>query len=352
MSRHRRESLGDDFGYTPGEQPPDHSVWLKLNTNEAPLPPSSAVAEAVAAAAAELQRYPSATTEPLRSAIADRHQLRPDQVICGNGADQILDCCFRAFVEPGEHAATLCPTYSLFPVLAKLFGVQLDEFDIETEHEVPAKFAAAHVPLRFVVNPNSPTGAWITPQRLHEALATAAGVVVIDEAYADFAPASCVSLLAEHDNWLVVRSFSKSHALAGLRVGYALGSAELVADLVAVQDSYPVDRCAAAGALAALNDEAHHTRLVSLVRTQRAHLTMELRDRGWTVPDSQANFVLARPPQADAAAAAAALRERRVLVRTLSTRALADHVRITVGDGTAVDRLLAAIDDAGLCAAR
>lgn len=343
MSRFRRASLGPDFGYTPGEQPAA-TGWLKLNTNEAPLPPSPRVAGAVAAAAAELRRYPDPLGEPLRSALARHHGVAADQVFVANGADQVLDCCYRAFVEPGGPVLRVTPTYSLFPVLARLFSVRDVALPVRADGGLPDEFAASLAPLRFVVNPNSPTGRWIPPADLVAELGGATGVVVIDEAYGDFAPESCVSLLAAHPHWLVARTFSKGYALAGLRVGYAIGAAELITDLLAVKDSYPVDRCAIAGAVAALEDQEHHHRIVDLVLAQRERLAGALREREWDVLPSAANFVFARPPAPVAAAGiAAALRAQRILVRHFDHPGIDDRLRITVGDETAVDRLLGAL---------
>ncbi|MGH7686999.1 MAG: pyridoxal phosphate-dependent aminotransferase [Candidatus Dormibacteria bacterium] len=343
MSRFRRASLGPDFGYTPGEQP-EGDEWLKLNTNEAPLQPSPAVVPAVAAAAKELRRYPNPYGEPLRSALALHHGVEPPEVFVANGADQVLDCCYRAFAEPGAAVVHGTPTYSLLPVLARVFSLRDIALPLGGDGTLPQELATTEAPLRVVVNPNSPTGLWIAPDALEQQLAAAAGVVVIDEAYCDFAPASVVPLLSRHPSWLVVRTFSKGYALAGLRVGYAVGGAGVIADLLAVKDSYPVDRCAIAGAAAALGDIEHHSRLVETVRTQRARLTDALRGAGWDVLPSQTNFVFARPPASlHASAVAAGLRERRILVRHFSHPGIDDRLRITVGDAAAIDRLLAGI---------
>ena len=224
MSKYLRASLGADFGYTPGEQPSDSGGWLKLNSNESPLPPSASVAAAVAGAAVDLARYPSPVAEPLRGVIALLHGVEPEQVFVANGADQVLDCCFRAFASPGDAVVRTDPGYSLLPVLAALFSARDEAVALERDGSLPDEFARREGVLRIVVNPNSPSGHWSPTETLETQLRDASGVVVIDEAYCDFAPASSVPLLAAHPNWLVVRTLSKSHALAGLRVGYAMGA--------------------------------------------------------------------------------------------------------------------------------
>ncbi len=344
MSRFLRASLGADFGYTPGEQPTDDGGWLKLNSNESPLPPSSTVAAAVAEAAAELARYPSPVAEPLRSALARLHVVEPEQVFVANGADEVLDCCFRAYASPGDTVVRTEPGYSLLPVLAALFSVRDDPVAIEPDGSLPPDFALRPAVLRVVVNPNSPTGHWTPPAALEARLWQSGGIVAIDEAYCDFAPASCVPLLSAHPNWLVIRTLSKSHALAGLRVGYALGDRSLIADLNAVRDSYPVDRCAIAGAMAALEDRAHHRLIVSTVLRERSRLSEGLGAMGWRVEPSAANFVFASPPPGTTAVAVATgLRDVRILVRHFTAPRLNEFLRITVGDARATDRVLAAI---------
>jgi len=343
MSRFRRPSLGPGFGYVPGEQPADAEAWIKLNTNESPLPPSPQVAAAVAAAVAGLRRYPDPDGEPLRSALARHHGLSPEQVLLGNGADQVLEACFDAFVDPGDTVLLTQPTYSLLPVLARLAGARVDSAPLAGRCGLPEEMATGGAVMRMLCNPNSPTGSWLSPGAIEERLGAVDSVVVIDEAYCDFAPASCIPLLAAHQGWMVVRTFAKSHALAGLRVGYALGHPDLIGDLAAVLESYPVDRLAIAAARAALEDPGHHRRIVEMVVTERERLTSALRSAGWEVGDSQANFVLGRPPGGDAASVAAELRQAHILVRHFRDGVHDDRLRITAGAPADTDALLAAL---------
>ena len=343
MSRHRRRSLGPDFGYLPGEQPPPGATWIKLNTNESPLPPSPRVTAAVSRAVDELRRYPDPRGEPLRSELARHHGLAPEAVMVGNGADQVLESCFQAFVDPGDSVVLTRPTYSLLPVLARLGGARIATVPLAPGEPLPAALAATPAVMRILCNPNSPTGSWVPPLAVERSLGQVDSVVVIDEAYCDFAPESCVPLLAHHDNWLVVRTFAKSHALAGLRVGYALGHPDLIGDLSAVVESYPVDRLALAAAGAALTDPDHHRRIVELVIQERDRLVAALRGAGWDVGDSQANFVLGRPPGGDAVGVAAELRDQRILVRHFPGGDHSDRLRITVGTVAENDALLRAL---------
>lgn len=343
VSRYRRSSLGPGFGYVPGEQPPDDAGWIKLNTNESPLPPSPRVAGAVAAAVGSLRHYPDPQGEPLRSALAAHHRLRPEQVVLGNGADQVLEACFRAFAGPGDQVVLTRPSYSLLPLLAQIGGARVETMHLGPHGAIPDALATTPGVLRVLCNPNSPTGTWIPPSAVEERLGSLSSVLVIDEAYSDFAPASCVPLLDRHPSWLVVCTFAKSHALAGLRVGYALGHAELIADLAAVLESYPVDRLALAAAAAALSDTEHHRRIVDSVVAERERLSAALRAAGWDAGDSQANFILARPPGGDAVGIAAELRSARILVRHFADGEHHDRLRITVGSPEENAALLTAL---------
>ena len=347
MSRHRRRSLGPDFGYLPGEQPPDGTTWIKLNTNKSPLSPSPRVAAAVSGAVEQLHRYPDPQGEPLRSALARHHGLPAEGVMVGNGADQVLESCFRAFADPGDTVVLTRPTYSLLPVLARLGGARIAAVPLADGEPLPAALATTPAVMRLLCNPNSPTGSWVPPLAVERLLGQVNSVVVIDEAYCDFAPESCVPLLAHHDNWLVVRTFAKSHALAGLRVGYALGHPDLIDDLSAVVESYPVDRLALAAAEAALADREHHRCIVAMVIEERERLATALRGAGWEVGVSQANFVLGRPPGGDAVGVAAELREQRILVRHFPGGDHSDRLRITVGTPAENAALLTALGIGG-----
>jgi histidinol-phosphate aminotransferase len=340
-----RKSLEGYRPYVPGEQPPDGEGWVKLNTNEAPLPPSPRVLEAIKAAANEsLRLYPSPTARPARDAIARKFGLDPSHVVLGNGGDELIEMCFRAFVGAGETVAYPTPTYPLFEPLCRTHEARASTHPTEQPWELPPSLGADPATLKFIVNPNSPTGALFERDEVEAVVVASSGVVVIDEAYVDFAEQTCLPLLERYPNVLLLRTFSKSYALAGMRIGFALGSTELIEALDSVKDSYNVDRLAIVAAVAAIEDEPHHRRIVDEVVGNRETLSSALESLGFEVVPSSANFVFARPPK-PAHEIVAALRERRILVRHYDREPIAGWVRITVGTRDQHEKLLAALKE-------
>ena len=345
-SRFLKRSLRDFRAYQPGEQPPDGEDWVKLNTNESPLPPSPKVLDAIRRAAGdELRLYPSPTAAAARRAIAARFALQPDQVALGNGGDELIEMCFRAFAGAGDRVAYATPTYPLLEPLCRVHEATPAPHPTGEGWSWPDAFVYDPAPLKFIVNPNSPTGHWMEPAEVERAIEVSRGVVVLDEAYVDFAPSSLVGLLGGHPNLLVIRTFSKSYALAGMRIGFALGSPELIADLDAVKDSYNVNRLAIAAAVAAVEDDEHHRRIVDHVVSERGRLAEALAGMGFDVSPSHANFVFVRPPGGSGAAVADALREQRILVRRYDLEPIAGWLRITVGTRAQHERLLRALKE-------
>ncbi len=333
--------------YTPGEQPPDSEDWVKLNTNESPLPPSPKVIEAIKTAAGEsLRLYPSPTAAPARKAIAEHFGLDTNQVGLGNGADELIEMCFRAFVGAGDRVAYSTPTYPLLDPLCQVHEV------IPSTHPTAEGWTWTEdlfedpAPLKFLVNPNSPTGTHHGKLSVGRVLARSRGVVVLDEAYVDFAPESQLDLIGKFPNLIILRTMSKSYALAGMRIGFALANADLIAALDAVKDSYNMDRLAIVAAVAAIEDEAHHRKIVDYVVGERAWLEEQLRGEGFEHSPSAANFAFVKPPQGSSAAAVAdALRERRVLIRHYHREPIAGWFRITIGTREQHQRLLAALKE-------
>ena len=340
-----RKGLEGFQPYVPGEQPPDGEGWIKLNTNESPLPPSPRVVAAIKKAAGDsLRLYPSPTAAPARRAIARRFGLDPAQVTVANGGDELIEMCFRAFADAGDRVAYPTPTYPLFEPLCRIHGASPSMHPTELPSELPASLASDPSPLKFIVNPNSPTGALFDQAAIEAVIDASPGVVAVDEAYVDFAPRSCLDLLASHDNLVLLRTFSKSYGLAGLRIGFALGDAAVIAALDSVKDSYNVDRLAIVAAAAAIEDDGYHRKLVDEVVANRTALSAALTRMGFEIVPSAANFVFVKPPQ-PAAEVASALRERKILVRHYDRDPIAGWFRITIGTAEQHAKLLEALKE-------
>ena len=329
--------------YVPGEQPKIPDI-VKLNTNENPYPPTPSIRSVLDALRIEdLRLYPDPGADALRERIAALHGCDLANILVANGSDEALRLCIDAFCESDGTVGYVEPSYSLYPVLADIRGLAKRPLDLWPDLDwcVPPDYAAN---VFFLTNPNAPTGHLFDKAAIRAFCETFPGVVVIDEAYADFAGISCVDLALSLPNVLVCRTLSKSYSLAGLRLGWLVGSAGLVAALDAIRDSYNVDRIAQAVACAALDDPAWMRDNVARIVATRGRLTEALRARGWTVGDSATNFLWARPPAGqDAADVFRALREKAVVVRYWSAPRLRDFVRITVGTDAQCDRLLAAL---------
>ncbi|HEV3234265.1 MAG TPA: histidinol-phosphate transaminase [Candidatus Dormibacteraeota bacterium] len=346
MSRYRKASLSDFEPYVPGIQPADGESWVKLNTNESPFPPSDAVAGALAMATQYLNLYPDPTQADLRQALSQVYDVAPEQVVGGNGADEVLAMAVRAFVPRGGRAAYLEPAYTLVPKLLAIHEVDGEEHGFDPDYRLPATFVESDADLKFVVNPNSPTGTLLPMEAVAELAGQSKGVVLLDEAYVDFAPSSGLEILDAHPNLLLVRSFSKSYSLAGLRVGFAIGSAELIADLWAVKDICNLGRLPLAAASAALADREYWQHCVEQVVINREQLAEELNGRGWEVLTSGANFIFATPPKA-AAGLYQELLDQRVLVRYFDRPSVDHGLRISVGTWAQCSALLKALDKLG-----
>ena len=337
--------------YVPGEQPRIADL-VKLNTNENPYPPSPRAIDAIQhAAASGLERYPDPTSLALREAIATRHGLQVDQVFVGNGSDEVLAHAFFAFFQQAEPLLLPDITYSFYKVYAQLYGIEcaLQPVDDGLRIDVEALAARARDGCAGIVlaNPNAPTGIGLPLADVERLLAACPRrVVLVDEAYVDFGGTSALSLIDRHPNLLVVQTLSKSRSLAGLRVGFACGQAPLIDALTRVKDSfnsYPLDRLASAGAIAALEDEAWFRQTRDAVVDTREGLVLALEDLGFEVLPSQANFVFARHPARDAAELAAALRKRAVLVRHFKQPRISQHLRISIGTREQCIALVAAL---------
>ena len=343
MKSYFRPAIDALAGYVPGEQPKTDRL-VKLNTNEDPYPPSPRIAEALKAFAPEnLKRYPDPTADALRDDIAARWGVKRENVICGNGSMDILTMIFRAFADPERPAAMFDPCYSLYPVLAAMQEAPVIRMPLDPETfelKRPLAELAKGANLVVLTRPNAPTGTSVARVEVERFCAGFDGIVAIDEAYADFADDNCVEFAKKYANVLVLRTFSKSYALAGLRLGYAVGDAALIDGLMKLKDSYNIDMLTQAIGRAAFNDTATLAAHVSAIRATRVRLTAELKKLGFTVIPSQSNFLFASPPDGDAERVFAELRRNGVIVRHFPGKVTGRFLRITVGTDAEVDRLL------------
>lgn len=327
--------------YVPGEQPADLKV-IKLNTNENPYPPSPRVMRAVKNIEGNnLRRYPDPECGKLRAAIAKLHKCAVTQVFVGNGSDEILALCTRAFVEDNQAIAFFEPSYSLYPVLTKIRNVKSRAIKLDKTFQW--RMPPAHAALFLMTNPNAPTGILYPKKEVARFCKRFAGVVVLDEAYVDFSSSNCIDVALKLKNTLVLRTLSKSYSLAGLRVGYAIGSEELIAALFKIKDSYNVDRVAQCLAAAALQDQAYMRANVRRIIAARRKLVCALTAMGFAVLPSDANFVFAKPAGIGAETLYRRLRKRNILVRYFAGKATRDFLRITVGTDGQINKLLKAI---------
>jgi histidinol-phosphate aminotransferase len=335
--------------YVPGEQP-RMAELIKLNTNENPIGPSPRVLEAIRGETTDsLRLYPDPQATALRAALAAYHQVRPEQVFVGNGSDEVLAHAFVALLK--HDAPLLFPdiTYSFYPVYCRLFGISCETVPLDAAMQIRVADYRRPAGALILPNPNAPTGIALSRAEIATLLDEHPDApVVIDEAYVDFGAETAIPLVGSHPNLLVVQTMSKSRALAGLRVGYAIGDAALIEALTRVKDSfnsYPLGRLAQAGAIAALEDEAWFQAARARVIEGRERMTRGLVRLGFDVLPSSANFVFARHPAREGAALAAALRQRAVIVRHFAAPRISDYLRITVGSDGQIKALLSALSE-------
>ncbi|MFK7915181.1 MAG: histidinol-phosphate transaminase [Pseudomonadales bacterium] len=352
---YERTNIAAMAGYSYGEQPEAESV-IKLNTNENPYPPSPAVQQALSSADANALRiYPSATAPELRSAIAALHQLDADQVVLTHGGDEALRLAMTTFVGENQGFGMAEPSYSLYPVLAAVADANIHRVDLDDNWHWPPQGSEslnrAGVKLTCIVNPHAPSGTLATVPEL-SALATALdGVLLVDEAYADFIDPDqgydSSKLIKDHDNVLILRTFSKGYSLAGLRLGYLLGARDLISAIAEkTRDSYNIDGLSQLLGAASIGDQAYARQTWDEVRRARVALLAGLTQLGFSAPASHANFLLCEVPDASSAQAQAlyqGLRERHIYVRYFDAPRLRNKLRITVGTQEQNQSLIAAL---------
>lgn len=328
-------------GYTPGEQPACRDI-IKLNTNENPYPPTPEIGKALAAFDYRvLRRYPDPMGKALRNRVAEIHGCAVENVFVGNGSDEVLALATRAFVKDGGSVACFDPTYSLYPVLSEIRNVGCRKVSLNADFSWRDPPVDLDSDLFFLTNPNAPTSVRYAKDKIRAFCASFHGVVLIDEAYADFAEDNCMdmAIAQENENVIVSRTLSKSFSLAGIRTGYCVGPANLIDAMYKIKDSYNLDGVTQVVALAALNDLDWMRTNAAKIKATRAALAKELRSRGWTMPDSETNFLFARPPDGDAKRRFDALREKHIFVRYFTSTP--EYIRITIGTDEEMAALLA-----------
>jgi len=340
-----RPNIARMEGYVPGEQPQEGG-YIKLNTNENPYPPSSRVLERLRAACGEdLRLYPDPQVWDVRRRLGSLFSVAPEQTIVSNGSDELLGIVMRSFVSAGQKVVYPFPTYSYFQQLVQIQDGRPIAVDFADDFSLPEGLVVPEARVTLVANPNSPSGTLIPAGQIAALAARIDGILVVDEAYVDFSEGGCIPLIATHPNTIVVRTMSKSFSLAGLRIGFGFAAPELIAGMWKVKDHYNLSRLSLVAAAAALDDvEAMRANAARICRT-RAALTRRLRELGFSVWDSAANFVLARIPSPPAAELYAELKQRRILVRYFDQPRLRDCLRITVGTDEEIAALGRELED-------
>ena len=334
--------------YTPGEQPKERK-FIKLNTNESPFQPSKKAIEYASKAAENLQLYSDPECTPLHRKFAEICGVTPDMVLATNGSDEILNFAFMAFCDSATPAVFADITYGFYSVFAEINSLPSrviplkEDFTIGIEDYFDAKGTI------FIANPNAPTGIVLTREQIEQILQrNPENVVVIDEAYVDFGGESCIPLIEKYKNLLVTQTFSKSRSMAGARLGFGIGSPELIADLRAIKYStnpYNINSMTMAAGVGQLEDEETTRHNCRTIAENRDFLVSELRALGFNVTDSKANFVFAKSDKISGADLYSALRQRGILVRHFTAERIAQYNRITVGTREQIDALIDAIND-------
>lgn len=346
MNKYVNELVNQIEPYVPGEQPQDKK-YVKLNTNENPYGPSPKVIEAMKDAINEdLRLYPDAECRSFRKALCDYYSINPDEVFVGNGSDEILAFCFKAFFTKGKNVLFPDISYSFYPVYSNIFELDTKQIPLDEDFNVPLEKMMNEPNCGVVLpNPNAPTGKFIEISKLKKLVeANKDSVVIIDEAYVDFGGESMIPYIHDYPNLLVVQTLSKSRALAGLRGGIAIGNKALIEGLSKVKNSmnsYTLDRVALKGATAAIEDNEYFEKITKKVADTRVKTTERLKSIGFTVLDSKANFVFAKHNNIPGETLYKLLKDKGILVRHFSKPArIDDFLRITIGTDKEMDILI------------
>jgi len=343
-----RKNIAEMAGYVPGFQPEDAASYIKLNTNENPYPPSPQVLEAIAKEVGEgLRRYPDAASRLAREEAAKLYGYDPSWIIMANGSDEVLNNLIRAFAGEGEEIAYVHPSYSYYGTLAEIQGAKVRTFGLTEAFEpegIPERYDAK---LFFLTNPNAPLGFTYSQRYIADLAGRLSGVLVVDEAYADFAEENSLELVRSLENVVVTRTFSKSYSLAGMRLGLAIGRPEVIAALNKIRDHYNLDRLAQAAATAALHDQTYFRECVAKIKGTRAWFTAELAKLNYHVIPSSGNYVFASPPDRDGTRVYQGLYDRKILVRHFTDPKLSHGLRISIGTKEEMERTIQALIEIG-----
>ena len=346
MSRFFSDNFASLTPYTPGEQPKERQ-FVKLNTNESPFPPAPGVLAAVAEQAGKLQLYSDPEVSSLRKKLAETYGVSPDQVICVNGSDEILNFAFMAFADDKRPLVFPDLTYGFYPVFAQLNRIPYEEIPLAEDFTIRVEDYIGLNKTIVIANPNAPTGRYLPLSDIERIVASNPdNVVIIDEAYIDFGGESAISLVSKYNNLLVTQTFSKSRSMAGARLGFGIGSEQLIADLNTIRYStnpYNVNRMTEAAGVAALEDADYFRRNCAAIRENRTWTTQALEALGFTVLPSLANFVFARTDAIDGGELYQALKDRGILVRHFTKARIRDFNRITIGTREQMQTLVTAI---------
>lgn len=346
-----RRNIRETAGYVPGYQPPDIADWIKLNTNENPYPPSPKVVEAilreVGRDGASLRAYPSASSQRLREATAGLYGFDPTWIILANGSDEVLNNLIRAFAGEGEEIGYVHPSYSYYATLANIQGARVRTFGLTPERRIadfPDRYSGK---LFFLTTPNSPLGFAFPLEAVEDLARRCEGMLVVDEAYADFAGSNALELVKRCENVVVTRTLSKSYSLAGMRLGLAIARPEVIEALDKIRDHYNLDRLAQAACLGALGDQEHFRKSCQRILETRRWFVGELERLGYGVVPSEANFVFASPRDRDGKRVYEGLYARKILVRHFADPLLKHGLRISIGAREEMERTVAALREIG-----
>jgi len=346
-----RPSIAAMAGYVPGFQPPDIASWIKLNTNENPYPPSPKVKAAIMAElgddAASLRTYPSASSEKLRQAAAELYGFDPAWIIMANGSDEVLNNLIRACAGEGEEIGYVHPSYSYYATLAEIQGAKVRTYGLTDDVRIADFPERYNGKLFFLTTPNSPLGCAFSLEYVEELATRCDGLLVVDEAYADFSDVNALELVRRYENVVVTRTLSKSYALAGMRLGLAIARPEIIAALDKIRDHYNLDRLAQAGCIAALQDQDYFLERRNQVVSTRQFFAAALQALGYEVVPSAGNFVFASPPDRNGRRVYDGLYERKILVRHFSDPLLAHGMRISIGTRAEMERTLTVLKEIG-----